>query len=119
MKRSIFITAALVSSIVFSGAALARTTQSDSEGDMLYGNGLVAASPSDAFHYMGPVQNGREGDLLYSRNRPEPTVAYQGYQRLADDRDSSTDQVYGSQLLVGQQAQQGLVGSCTVNQAVC
>lgn len=119
MKKSIIITVALVSSIVFSGAGLARGTQSDSEGDMLYGNGLVAASPSEAFHSMEPVQNGLEGDLLYSQNRSEPSVPFQGYQRIADDRDSSTDQVYGSQLLVGQRAQQGLAGNCPVSQSVC
>ena len=119
MNGSIIITTVFVSSIVFSGAALARGTQSDSEGDMLYGDGLVAASPSETFHYMGPAQNGLEGDLLYSQNRSETSVPYQGYQRIADDRDSSSDQIYGSRIVVGQSVRQGLAGSCPVNQATC
>ena len=119
MKRTIVIKVALVSSLVFSGTALARGTQSDLEGDMLYGNGLVAASPSETFHYMGPAQNGLEGDLLYSQNRSETSVPYQGYQRIADDRDSSSDQIYGSRIVVGQSVRQGLADSCPVNQATC
>lgn len=119
MNGSIITTTVFVSSIVFSGAGLARGTQSDSEGDMLYGNGLVAASPSETFHYMGPAQNGLEGDLLYSQSRSETSVPYQGYQRIADDRDSSSDQIYGSRIVVGQSVRQGLAGSCPVNQATC
>lgn len=119
MKRSTVITAALVSSMVFSGYSLARGIQSDLEEDMLYGNGQVAASYSGAFVYTGPVRDGEEDELLYSRNRPEPTMSFEGYQRLADDRDSSTDQIYGPHFAADGSARQGLAGSCPVNQAVC
>ena len=86
---------------------------------MLYGTGQVAASYSGAFVYTGPVRDGEEDELLYSRHRLEPTTSFEGYQRLADDRDSSTDLIYGPHFAVGAGAQHGLVGGCPVNQTLC
>ena len=96
MKKNVAIATTLISSLFFAGSALARGVQSDSEGDMLYGQGAVAVSPSQVFVYTGPVQNGSETDLLYNRGEQFDSALSESPDRLADDRDISTDLIYGS-----------------------
>lgn len=97
MKKNFAITATLLSSLLAAGNSLAvGPIQTDSEGDMIYGQGMVAASPSEPFIYTGPVQNEVEGYPLWNLHQSEPTRAFDAPERIADDRDLSTDLIYGS-----------------------
>ncbi len=96
MKTNIATTATLISSLLYAGSSLAGAIQSDSEGDMIYGNGKVAASPSQVFVYTGPVQSEGETDFLYNRDGQTESAMFRSPERVADDRDMSTDLIYGS-----------------------
>jgi hypothetical protein len=96
MKTNVATTATLISSLLFAGASLAGAVQSDSEGDMIYGNGAVAPSPSQPYVHVGPVQNGAETDFLYHRDELREASPFQSPERMVDDRDISTDLIYGS-----------------------
>lgn len=59
----------LLSASLVTGSALADHVGKDAEGDMLYGHGMVAASPSE-FVLAGPkLQNGLQGDMLYGEEK--------------------------------------------------
>jgi hypothetical protein len=96
MKKTIATTAILTASLLFAGSTLARGVQSDSEGDMLYGGGAVAASPSQPYVNTGPVQSDGETDFLYNRSERLSPSLFESPDRVADDRDFSDDLIYGS-----------------------
>ncbi len=97
MKKNIPITAVLLLSLFTAGSSLAAgPVQSDAEGDMIYGQGMVAASPSQPFVYYGPVQNDVDGYLLWNLHEAQPSPSFGPVNRIADDRDLSTDLIYGS-----------------------
>jgi len=96
MKKIIATTTILTASLLFAGSSLARGTQSDSEGDMIYGGGAVVASPSQPYVYTGPVQSDGGTDFLYSRDEILNSPLSGSPERLVDDRDFSNDLIYGS-----------------------
>ena len=96
MNKSFTKTALLLTTLMFAGSSLAAV-QTRSEGDMLYGNGMVAASPSQSYEITGPVQQRSEGYLLWEIDSHTTSVKQQsGDFRLVDDRPLSTDLIYGS-----------------------
>ncbi len=96
MRKTIATTAILTASLLFAGSSLARGVQSDSEGDMIYGGGAVAASPSQPYVNNGPVQSDGSTDFLYSRDELLNQSLFASPDRVADDRDFSDDLIYGS-----------------------
>jgi len=96
MNKTLTVTTTLISSLLFAGSALARGVQTDSEGDMIYGGGAVAASPSQPFVYTGPVQSEGETDFLYNRGELLNSPMSEAPERVADDRDFTNDLIYGS-----------------------
>ncbi len=96
MKKTIATTAILTASLLFAGSSLARGVQSDSEGDMIYGGGAVASSPSQPYVTTGPEQSDGSTDFLYSRDVILNPSLSESADRFVDDRDFSDDLVYGS-----------------------
>jgi hypothetical protein len=98
MKKTIATTAILTASLLFAGNSLARSVQADSEGDMLYGGGAVAASPSQPYVITGPVQSDGDTDFLYNRDEFLNSPLSESPDRFVDDRDFSNDLIYGYQI---------------------
>ena len=96
MKKTIATTAILTASLLFAGSSVARGIQSDSEGDIIYGGGAEAASPSQPYVHTGPVQSDGDTDFLYSRSEILNPSLSESPDRLVDDRDFSNDLIYGS-----------------------
>ena len=95
MKKTL-LTATFVMTFLAAGSSFARSVQNGAEYDLLYGNSNIEPVPSQPVAVSGPVQNGSEYDVLYNVERYEPTQMFQKPERLADDRDLSTDLIYGS-----------------------
>jgi len=95
MNKSFTKTGLLLTTLLFAGSSLAAV-QTRSEGDMLYGNGMVAASPSQSYEITGPVQQRSEGYLLWELDSHTTSKQQSGDFRLVDDRPLSTDMIYGS-----------------------
>ena len=96
MKKTIAIYAILTASLLFSGSSFARGEQSDSEGDMIYGGGAVAASPTQPYIYTGPVQTDGDTDFLYNPAGDLNPSLSESPDRLVDNRDFSDYLIYGS-----------------------
>ena len=96
MKKIVATTAILTASLLFAGSSLARGIQSDSEGDMIYGGGAVASSPSQPYVTTGPVQSDGSTDFLYNRDEMLNPSLSESPDRLVDDRDFSNDLIYGA-----------------------
>ena len=96
MKKIVATSAILTASLLFAGSSLARGVQSDSEGDMIYGGGAVAASPSQPYVNTGAVQSDGDTDFLYNRDELLNSSLFESPDRVADDRDFSDDLIYGS-----------------------
>ena len=96
MKKIVATSAILTASLLFAGSSLARGVQSDSEGDMIYGGGAVAASPSQPYVNTGPAQSDGDTDFLYNRDELLNPSLFESPNRVADDRDFSDDLIYGS-----------------------
>ena len=96
MKKTIATTAIMTASLLFAGNSLARGVQSDSEGDIIYGGGAVASSPSQPYVTTGPVQSDGSTDFLYSRNEMLNPSMSESTERFVDDRDFSDDLIYGA-----------------------
>ena len=121
--KKIALTATLVSAVAFTSTGMARNIQSDLEQDLLYGNVQMNSSPSQAFVqsgpvrpdlendllygdvqvnvgpsrefvYNGPVQSDIETDFLYNSEKWETTNSFGDAERVADDRDISSDIMY-------------------------
>ena len=96
MNKTITTTATLIASLLFAGSSLARGVQTDSEGDMIYGGGAVASSPSQPSVTTGPEQSDGSTDFLYSRDEILNPSLSESPDRVVDDRDFSNDLIYGS-----------------------
>ena len=96
MKKIVATSAILTASLLFAGNSLARSVQTDSEGDMIYGGGAVAASPSQPYVNTGPVRSDGGTDFLYNRDEVLSPSLSESPDRVADDRDFSDDLIYGS-----------------------
>ena len=96
MKKTIATTAIMTASLLFAGSSLARGVQTDSEGDMIYGGGAVASSPSQPYVTTGPVQSDGSTDFLYSRDEMLNPSMSDSTDRFVDDRDFSDDLIYGA-----------------------
>ena len=96
MKKTLTFAAALVSASLFSAAASANSFGQDVEGDILHGNGAVAASPATPYVRHSSVPNGTETDLLWNLQDIEQSSDFVPYQLISgeqDNRDDLRDQV--------------------------
>ena len=84
------ITAIALSGLVFSGVSLAD----GQEDDLLYGDRIISASPSEAW-VSGGLETQNATDLVYGDGGVHASP-HSGFERIADDRESSTDIIYGS-----------------------
>ena len=84
------ITAIALSGLLFSGLSLAD----GQEDDLLYGDRMISASPSQAWT-IGGLETQNATDLVYGRS-PIHGSRHSGFEQIADDRQFSTDIVYGS-----------------------
>ena len=84
------ITAIALSGLLFGGLAAAD----GQEDDLLYGDRMISASPSEAW-VSGGLETGNATDLVYGRT-PVHGSPHSGFERIADDREFSTDIVHGS-----------------------
>jgi hypothetical protein len=96
MNKIIATTAIVTASLLFAGNSMARGIQSDSEGDMIYGGGAVASSPSQPYVTTGPEQSDGGTDFLYSRDEMMNPSLSESPDRFVDDRDFSNDLIYGA-----------------------
>ena len=96
MKKTITIAATLLSVSFFSATASANSFGQDVDGDILYGNGAVSASPGAPYIANSGIQNQIETDMLSNRHEFEQSSAYQAYELVSgeqDNRDNLRDQV--------------------------
>ena len=84
------ITAIALSGLLFSGLAAAD----GQEDDLLYGDRMISASPSEAW-VSGGMETQNATDLVYGGGRVEASP-HSGFEQVADDRQFSTDIIYGS-----------------------
>ena len=84
------ITAIALSGLLFSGLASAD----GQEDDLLYGDRMISASPSEAWG-AGGLQTQNAFDLVYGDGRVEASP-HSGFEQIANDREFSTDIIYGS-----------------------
>ena len=83
-------TAIALSGLLFSGFSLAD----GQEDDLLYGDRMISASPSEAW-VSGGIETQNATDLVYGKN-PVDASPHSGFEQTADDREFSTDIIYGS-----------------------
>lgn len=94
MKKTLTLSIALVAASLFTATASANGQ--DVEGDILYGNGAVAASPATPYVRHSSVPNGTETDLLWNLQDIEQSSDFVPYQLISgeqDNRDDLRDQV--------------------------
>ena len=84
------ITAIALSGLMFSGLAAAD----GQEDDLLYGDRMISASPSQAW-VSGGLQTQNAADLVYGDAPVQPSH-HSGFEQVAGDREFSTDIIYGS-----------------------
>ena len=83
-------TAIALSGLLFSGLALAD----GQEDDLLYGDCMISASPSEAW-VSGGLETQNATDLVYSDGAIHASP-HSGFDQIVDDRQFSTDIIYGS-----------------------
>ena len=93
MKTITLITTALMTGSLFTGAAMAGNSGQGVEDDMIYGHGMVKASPGEPYIYADPVANELQGVLLsnpgeYTHEEPTPTAMAVAGADNHDDSDS-------------------------------
>ena len=91
MNKTITIAATLLSASLFSGIASANGFGQDVEGDILHGNGAVAASPVTPYVTPDTQQDGIQTDLLSNRHEFDNASQYEPYQIVGSDRDNRDD----------------------------
>ena len=91
MKKTFTITAVLVAASLSAGVAFADTNNST---DLIYGNGRVAASPSEAYVPGTSFANNAE-DLVTGNVVVRPSRS-EAPDLLADSDNNSTDIIFGS-----------------------
>ena len=91
MKKTLSLSIALVSASLFTAAASANGFGQDVAGDILYGNGAVAASPASPYSQRSSVPNGTETDLLWNLQKIEQSSAFQPYELISGERDNRDD----------------------------
>jgi len=64
MNTTKILTAALITSALFTGSAIASNYGQDVEEDMINGHGMVKASAGEPYIYANPVANELQGVLL-------------------------------------------------------
>ena len=94
MKKAI-VSISVLSAILIAGVSHA-SPQTRSEGDMLYGGGMVSPGVSQPYQVTGPVQQRSENYLLWNVEAYTPAQSEDIDSRVADDRRMSTDLIYGS-----------------------
>ena len=83
-------TAIALSGLLFSGLAAAD----GQEDDLLYGDRMISASPSEAW-VPGGLETQNATDLVYGGEQIHASP-HSGFEQIADDREFSTDITYGS-----------------------
>jgi hypothetical protein len=91
MKKTITIAAILVSASLFATGANASSIGQDMEGDILYGNGEVAASPGAAYTGPSGIQNELETDMLSNLHEIESSSEFQPYELISGETDNRGD----------------------------
>ena len=84
------ITAIALSGLLFSGLAAAD----GQEDDLLYGDRMISASPSEAW-VSGGLETQNSTDLVHGSDAVHASP-HSGFQQVTDDREFSTDIIYGS-----------------------
>ena len=84
------ITAIALSGLLFSGLASAD----GQEDGLLYGDRMISASPSEVW-LPGGLETQNAIDLAYGDGGVEASP-HSGFERIANDREFSTDIIYGS-----------------------
>ncbi len=86
------ITALILGSALVAGQAVASP---DSESDVLYGGASVSSSPASVY-----VATGQRHEIqdytLFNLDQVRPDNEIAPFERISDDRELSTDLIYGS-----------------------
>ncbi len=93
MKKQI-----IINSIITSGLLLASTVSfsANNDTDLIYGNGSVITSESEAYVAGLSTQNNQANDIIYGDQKEPAPSRGESYERFVDNRNSNTDLIYGS-----------------------
>ena len=93
MKKQTVITTILASGFLFASTV---SFAQNNDTDLVYGSSSVAVSVSEPFLFEASVPNNIATDLVYGDFQIEPTSRGETHDHLVDNRNNSTDLIYGS-----------------------
>ncbi len=91
MKKTITIATTLFSISLFATGANANSFGQDIEGDILYGNGAVAATSGEPYISPSALQDGIQTDMLSNRHEFDNASESEPYQIVGGDQDNRDD----------------------------